>query len=128
MRDAKGRVLAQGDPVTVSWGQDRNQSMTGAHGTVVSFGTKRVRVRLTKSLVEMDHGREESFLPEHLEHGHRGDPRPQDKMPELMLEVRRGPISEAAKLAVDAGIITARQAKELIQMWHDHTEPQTRKF
>jgi hypothetical protein len=97
--------------------------MTGAHGTVVRFGAKRVHIRLTKSLLEMDHDREVAFLPQHLEHGHHGDPRPQDKLPQLMVDMKRANVADAARLAAQAGVITEQQADELVQLWHEHTEP-----
>ncbi|MET9471032.1 hypothetical protein [Streptomyces sp. NPDC002922] len=40
-----------------------------------------------------------------------------------MLNMKRGLVSEAAKLAAQAGIITERQADSLVQMWREHTEP-----
>lgn len=124
MRDRTGRILAPGDPVTVMASFDQVSSrFTRAHGTVVSFGTKRVLIRITRGSFEHIDGTEARVLPEALEYGHHGTPRSDDQMVEAMLNMKRGIVSEAVKLAAQDGIITDHQADSLVQMWHKHTEP-----
>jgi hypothetical protein len=125
MHDRNGRILAPGDPVTVRASFDSAGSRYHrAHGTVVSFGTKRVLIRITRGSSDYIDGSEVRILPGDLEYGHHGTPRIDDQMAEAMLGIRRVPVSEAAKLAVEAGIITGYQAEGLIRLWHEHTEPQ----
>ncbi|MGW5466012.1 hypothetical protein [Streptomyces sp. NPDC003996] len=37
--------------------------------------------------------------------------------------MKRINVTEAAKLAAQAGIITEHQADSLVRLWHEHTEP-----
>lgn len=124
MRDRHGRSLALEDPVTVKASFDRESSRyIRAHGTVVSFGTKRVLIRITRGSSEYLDGQEARILPEDLEYGHHGTPRTEDQMAETMLGMKRINVTEAAKLAAQAGIITEHQADSLVRLWHEHTEP-----
>lgn len=124
MRDRTGRVLAPEDPVTVSFPSDRSPGLySGVHGVVESIGTKRVRIRITRGHSEYTDGRSETFLPADLEYGHHGKPRTSDKMADAMVGLRRANVGEATALAVEAGVITQRQAAEVVQLWIEHTEP-----
>lgn len=124
MRDRNGRILAPEDPVTVKASFDQVSSRyTRAHGTVVSFGTKRVLIRITRGSHEYYDGATARVLPEAREYGHHGTPRSEDQFVEAMLNMKRGIVSEAAKLAAEAGVITDHQADSLVQLWHEHTEP-----
>lgn len=124
MRDRNGRILAPGDPVTVRASFDSAGSRYHrAHGMVVGFGTKRVLIRITRGSSDYIDGSEARILPGDLEYGHHGTPRIDDQMTEAMLGLKRVPVSEAAELAVEAGIISEHQAESLIQLWHEHTEP-----
>ncbi|MGW1966206.1 hypothetical protein ACWCPD_38820 [Streptomyces sp. NPDC001935] len=124
MRDRNGRILAPEDPVTVKASFDQVSSRyTRAHGTVVSFGTKRVLIRITRGSFESTDGTEARVLPEALEYGHHGTPRVDDQWAEAALSMKRLNVREAAELAAQAGIITEHQADSLAQLWHEHTEP-----
>lgn len=127
MRDQNGRILAPEDPVTVRPPFDSVDSVGRryhrAHGTVVRFGTKRVLIRITRGSSDYIDGDEARILPGDLEYGHHGTPRVDDQLAEAWLGARRSPVSEAAKLAAEAGIITEHQADSLVQLWHEHTEP-----
>ncbi|MFE4589813.1 hypothetical protein [Streptomyces laurentii] len=121
MYDRDGRQLVSGDPVTVYSTTDRPFHLQGSHGLVVSLGSKRVKVELTRAAFESSDGRVETFLPRDLKYGHEGTPRNADKMAETMLEIQRVPVREASALAVEAGVITKAQADQLVQLWQDHT-------
>lgn len=124
MRDRHGRILGPEDPVTISASFDAEAGrFTRAHGVVVSFGTKRVLIRITRGSFEHYDGRQVRILPEDLEYGHHGSPRNEDQMAEAVLGLKRANVSEAAKLAAQAGVITDHQADRLVQLWHEHTEP-----
>ncbi|MFH8415723.1 hypothetical protein ACIPIC_13725 [Streptomyces collinus] len=47
---------------------------------------------------------------------------PKDKLPQLMIDMTRANVADAARLAAQTGVITERQADELVQLWHEHTE------
>jgi hypothetical protein len=124
VHDRNGKILAPGDPVTVRASFDSaGGRYHRAHGTVVSFGTKRVLIRITRGSSDYIDGSEARILPGDLEYGHHGTPRVDDQLAEAMLSMKRAPVNEVAKLAAQAGIITGHQAESLIRLWHEHTEP-----
>ncbi|MGW9372553.1 hypothetical protein ACWGVR_21320 [Streptomyces xanthophaeus] len=108
--------------MTISFPSDRPFHLQGSHGVVLSLGTKRVKVELTRAAFESSDGKVETFLPCDLTHGHEGTPRNADKMAEAMLEIQRVPVREVTALGVEAGVITKAQADQLVQLWQDHTE------
>ncbi|MFB6861990.1 hypothetical protein [Streptomyces virginiae] len=108
--------------MTISFPSDRPFHLQGSHGVVLSLGTKRVKVELTRAAFESSDGKVETFLPCDLTHGHEGTPRNADKMAEAMLEIQRVPVREVTALGVEAGVITKAQAEQLVQLWQDHTE------
>lgn len=119
MRDIAGRYLKPGDPVTVRGPSDRPIYHNNSHGTVMRFGPKRVRVRIVRGAFESHDGQEETFLPEDLEYGYHGSARNADRRAEIMLDYKRAILSEAAQLAVNAGIINEVQFRRLVEFWNE---------
>ncbi|MEU4319658.1 hypothetical protein AB0F85_07280 [Nocardia fluminea] len=125
-RDSQGRDLRAGDPVTVWREIAKGGRGYGArsHGTVVSFGSVNVQVRITDSEWRELIGTTVPVKGASLSYGHDEHVRLGDQMVELMAEGSAAfekakqdraedVLVAVIKLATERGIITREQGREL---------------
>lgn len=107
-----GRTLSSfkvGDKVTVSAPSDRPSYHHGAHGTVVTIGTKRVHVRMDKAAFESHDGEAANFLPGDPDPGPVGTPRNSDRMNDAFTTLKPAAGTDLVAVAMEVGVITAEQ-------------------
>jgi hypothetical protein len=118
--DIHGRSLEVGDPVTVRTPSDRPLFHSGSHGTVLSFGVSRVKIRIDVAAFESRDGEVHTFLPQDLVHGHNGTPRNADRMTEAVTAMGAAQVTTAVDLAVGANVITEDQGRRILALWREH--------
>jgi hypothetical protein len=122
MIDANGKMLAVGDPVTVSYPSDRPIFHRGSHGQVLSFGTKRVKVKLTTAAFASRDGDVETFMSEDLEHGHHGIPRHEDRITDVALGFGANRLAEVLGTAIEEGVINSAQGERIHELWQQQCQ------
>jgi hypothetical protein len=122
VHDQSGRALHVGDPVTVIRTSDRPLYWYGSHGSVVSFGTKRVKIEVTTAAFPSRDGDIETFLPDDLVYGHRGHARNSDRLRDATSTFAESTLREAIDWGVEAGVVSESQGEQLIRIWRQRRQ------